>query len=129
MIPSNQQVDVVAALIVRTQRAELLWERVRLQEGAIDDGVWLGAWRGEYYRVSSDGLTFRLYKQDGVQQRGFRGINQGVVLEITDQDDEARKEVICEIDDVPILRNLYDIASGQSKPLLKKLDQFVRKAG
>lgn len=129
MIPDDQKLDVVATLIVRTQRGELLWRREPVSAPLAGGGAVKSAVGGAFYEVSSDGLVFRVYRQDGEQVRGFQGIYQGVVLEIADQDDDGRRETIREIDDLPILRNLYEFASNQSKPLLKKIDQFLRKAG
>lgn len=82
----------------------------------------------------SEGLRFRLsidVTSRSLQPQQRRGLlasaanNGEVILMISDENDAAQVEVLRENDGLPILKNLYQIASTPSENLKKKIDKFL----
>lgn len=130
MIPEDDRSKVVATLIVRTQSGTLQWvptEDHRSRHTGLLPGM-----HSSEIETLSEGLRFRLsidITSRSLQPR--RGLlanaanNGEVILMISDENDPAQVEILRENDGLPILKNLYQIASTPSENLKKKIDKFL----
>lgn len=144
MIPREDRSRIVAALITRTQAGTLRWEPIDYEADTGANGI-MSPRRGllprsaisesqNYLESSADGLRFRL----SVEDRGVNALARlasslpgstdliGIVLlTIIDGQNPMETEELRENEGLPILRDLYQLATGQNKNLKKKIDRFL----
>lgn len=122
MLPSEKRVRLVGKLIHQTQAGALGWQ---FSNRLIDKNGVLQYYMPQY-EARSDGLRFVLYEWKPEYVRSLLDYQKfGVVLEIAEDATGAGMEALYEVDDLPVLKSLYQIVHRPNTSFTEKVDRFL----